>query len=59
MIIRRQTPKRARLPRGEGRPRDHRVREQRDTRKLRDWVQQWDGHWASPTVNEALAGKYI
>ena len=58
MVIRRQAPKRARLPRGEGRPRNHRVREKKDSRKLRDWVQQRDGLDQSPSVNEALAGKH-
>ena len=58
MIIRRQMPKRTRLPRGEGRPRIHRTREQKDSRKLRDWVRRRDGLHKSPSVNEALAGKH-
>ena len=56
MVIRCQAPKRTRLPRGEGRPRNHRVREKKDIRKLCDWVQRWDKLQASPSVNEALAG---
>lgn len=59
MVIRRQKPKRTRLPRGQGKPRNHRVREKRVARKLCDWLKRGRNDRLTPSFNEALAGKYI
>ena len=58
MAIQRQKAKKPRLPRGEGRPRPTRVMTQGEASKLCDWVHQ-NGFKKAPSVNQALAGKYI
>ena len=57
MIIRRQKPKRARLPRGEGRARPRRGKAQKDAQLLCDWLQRREKIAESPSVSDALEGE--
>jgi len=59
MVARRQTTKRTRRPRGQGRPRRSRGRSQKDARKLCDWVRGRMDLPETPSLNKALAGKHI
>jgi len=59
MVIRRQTAKRTRRPRSEGRPRPQRTQMQKDGSKLCAWVRRYEGFKRAPTLNKALAGKHI
>ena len=59
MVIRRQTTKQTKLPRGKGLSRPQRKQAQRDTGKLCAWVKWQEGLEVLPTINEALAGKYM
>jgi hypothetical protein len=59
MVIRRQTSKRTRLPRGQGKPRQYRVQIQEDTARLYDWAQREAGLPVGSTFNMALEGKHI
>ena len=59
MVFRRQTTKETRRPRGQGRPRPHRVRTQEVADKLRTWVQQQEGLLKPPSLKRALEGKCV
>jgi len=56
MIVQRRTPKRIRVPRGEGIPRPDHVRTREACRRLREWARRAE---KLPSLNKALAGKYI
>ena len=57
MVSRRQKPKHTKVPRGQGALRT-RVWLQKDSHKLRNWVQRYKSLRATPTINEALASEY-
>jgi len=59
MVFQRQTTEEARRPRGEGRPRPHRVRTQKVADKLRTWVQQREGLLEPPSLKRALESKRV
>jgi len=57
MVVRRQTSKPARLPRGQGRIRGYRKRSQKDAAKLCGLIQRRKGDKELPSLNKALTGK--
>ena len=59
MVIRRQTSQKTKRPSGQGPPRQHRIQMNRDTKRLCKWVQRRKGLSNPPSLNKALAGKYI
>ena len=59
MVVRRQPPKRARLPKGQGRHRGGRKQAQGDARELCTRVQRWKKLSVLPSQNKALACKQL
>ena len=57
--MRRQVPKRTRLPRGKGQLHEGRRKAQADLRELCSLVKVWKGLKRVPTIEKALAGKHI